>query len=563
MLQADSLANYVTKQNDFDVVYIGLPVAIVSLRISLHGLSRKMNYLQKQYFERVSSDFFSQFSNDIPIYGIEVADNYVEYFCRQLEQHKSIRDSASVASRWLAENPVLQVDINVYGSGSQKELKSALVDIVVSYSDRYIQEIRLQHLRPGVIKAQGDIHFESFFDSFDNLNAEVLDDDGILDGESEETIATNNSVDDEMTFESLLTTNLLFQISLAGAFVAITILILRSYMDFYQKRSRDTIESNELSSARRKTRQHVDTRESELTQYSSPFSSESDHLENRNQAGETRGILKTNECLTTRKTHLSDLKSGQRVSNEDSLSSNLKDERQPWSYRRHPPMPMRNKFTEGQLVCYRRIDGTEKAKILKVHLDDDLEPFYTIRLLKSGREKQTDLAHLKVFKAQEQAKASAQALQINYFEGQFVSHKSKGSKKKAQILKVHMDDDLTPYYTIRLTDSGKEKQTDNDHLENLKALSKECSSSSKSKYIEGQLLFYKSNDSSQKKAEIVQIHMLGNKMTPSYTIRLLENREEKKTDESHLSPIRSSSSGTVRQWKSSKPDGIRIRAGNI
>ncbi len=49
------------------------------------------------------------------------------------------------------------------------------------------------------------------------------------------------------------------------------------------------------------------------------------------------------------------------------------------------------KFTKGQIVFYRSGQGiAEEALILEVHVDDLLVPYYTIRLLSDGREKQTD-----------------------------------------------------------------------------------------------------------------------------------------------------------------------------
>jgi hypothetical protein len=51
-----------------------------------------------------------------------------------------------------------------------------------------------------------------------------------------------------------------------------------------------------------------------------------------------------------------------------------------------------SKFTAGQTVYYKSSTYVGKAKIMKVHLDDDLEPFYTI--LVDGKEKQTDNGHL-------------------------------------------------------------------------------------------------------------------------------------------------------------------------
>ena len=51
------------------------------------------------------------------------------------------------------------------------------------------------------------------------------------------------------------------------------------------------------------------------------------------------------------------------------------------------------KYKKGEAVCYTSNNKSCKASIVKVHLDDELEPFYTIHL-ESGKEKQTDDAHL-------------------------------------------------------------------------------------------------------------------------------------------------------------------------
>ncbi len=58
--------------------------------------------------------------------------------------------------------------------------------------------------------------------------------------------------------------------------------------------------------------------------------------------------------------------------------------------------PSRN-FHQNQIVFYKSQGVKERAKILQVHLDDDLVPFYTILLLESTKEKQTDSGHLEVY----------------------------------------------------------------------------------------------------------------------------------------------------------------------
>jgi hypothetical protein len=51
-----------------------------------------------------------------------------------------------------------------------------------------------------------------------------------------------------------------------------------------------------------------------------------------------------------------------------------------------------SKYTAGQKVYYKSSSYVGMAQIVKAHLDDNLEPFYTIKV--QGREKQTDDAHL-------------------------------------------------------------------------------------------------------------------------------------------------------------------------
>ncbi|KAL3942571.1 MAG: hypothetical protein SGBAC_003241, partial [Bacillariaceae sp.] len=53
-----------------------------------------------------------------------------------------------------------------------------------------------------------------------------------------------------------------------------------------------------------------------------------------------------------------------------------------------------------------------------------------------------------------------------YKEKQVVAYKSNGKFSLARIEKVHLDDELTPYYTIKI-EFEKEKQTDNAHLQEL------------------------------------------------------------------------------------------------
>eukprot|EP00804_Cyclotella_cryptica_P015217 CCRYP_000749-RA/>CCRYP_000749-RA protein AED:0.02 eAED:0.02 QI:387/1/1/1/1/1/3/1737/1030 len=72
------------------------------------------------------------------------------------------------------------------------------------------------------------------------------------------------------------------------------------------------------------------------------------------------------------------------------------------------------KHEKGSKVLYKsRGSLLEEASILAVHVDDALEPFYTIRLHKDGREKQTDNAHIIPFSKEYQDSSSSIAVRVN------------------------------------------------------------------------------------------------------------------------------------------------------
>jgi hypothetical protein len=120
---------------------------------------------------------------------------------------------------------------------------------------------------------------------------------------------------------------------------------------------------------------------------------------------------------------------------------------------------------------------------MKVHFDDELEPYYTI-LLPNGIEKQTDDAHLAeregdgtlAVNAKKSAMTGESHTKREYKEKTAQSRFQSGQEalytdpKKnisaVTIIKVHFDDDLEPYYDILLP-NGTEKQTDDAHLAEL------------------------------------------------------------------------------------------------
>ncbi|KAL3937816.1 MAG: hypothetical protein SGBAC_007144 [Bacillariaceae sp.] len=301
-----------------------------------------------------------------------------------------------------------------------------------------------------------------------------------------------------------------------------------------------------------------------------------------------------------------------------------------------------NKFSEGQIVYYTSSDGkNERAKILKIHLDDALVPFYDIRLTESGKEKQTDDAHLsrltdQLFSTDSSPPESTSTADVStgtnqvqkqsrFVENQVVYYTNNGENEKAKILSIHLDDELIPFYDIRLVESGTEKQTTDSRLSSLTddlfkaaaqgrvrsesvgselpvspqrklpgrsrsmgssdavpslspgplkkgrrpdrrpqssklisgatvsaeppALASPTSDDSqmpnrgnsraqtdkKSRFMENQVVYYSSNGQKEK-AKILKIH-LDDELVPFYDIRLLESGKEKQTTDSHISSL--------------------------
>ena len=55
---------------------------------------------------------------------------------------------------------------------------------------------------------------------------------------------------------------------------------------------------------------------------------------------------------------------------------------------------MAAEFVKGERVHYVQGEASEPAQIVKVHWEDGPPPYYTVRVLSTGRERQTDAAHL-------------------------------------------------------------------------------------------------------------------------------------------------------------------------
>lgn len=72
------------------------------------------------------------------------------------------------------------------------------------------------------------------------------------------------------------------------------------------------------------------------------------------------------------------------------------------------------KHEKGSKVLYKsRGSLLEEALIQAVHFDDVLEPYYTIRIVKDGREKQTDDAHIIPFSNEYEGSGSSNSVRVN------------------------------------------------------------------------------------------------------------------------------------------------------
>ncbi|CAJ1939233.1 unnamed protein product [Cylindrotheca closterium] len=242
---------------------------------------------------------------------------------------------------------------------------------------------------------------------------------------------------------------------------------------------------------------------------------------------------------------------------------------------------------------------TEIATILKVHLDDQLVPYYDIQLNLSGREKQTDGTHLAAppkshsekrvsndikectpeTPTQQQSNVDTDVKpQKTFAENDKVVYvSSNGESENATVVKVYLDAELVPFYDIRLHSSGREKQTDDAHLmpcrerkrpQPIESANKPerrssapdqwtkktgaprrrssiafgCADHSdgsvpKKTYAENEKVIYVSSDGDSENATIIKVH-LDDQLVPFYDIRLHSSDREKQTDDAHLKPCR-------------------------
>eukprot|EP00980_Cylindrotheca_fusiformis_P008418 scaffold1778_cov101-Cylindrotheca_fusiformis.AAC.5 len=207
------LGEDVAEEGNFEVQYVGLPVTAEKLIFSVDGISQTMTEQQVSYFERVSSEFLNLFSTTIPVYQIEVVDQSLT--TRRL-------DSQNIRGRQLAS--ILKVSVYAYGSGSSQEVRTAVADIIGSNTKRYVDELALQHLRPGHINNNGD-DLGFAFNSLSDVQVSVTKDHS----SSHDSAGAEN---EDSTVEPQ-TESLWLPLCITGVTISIAFLIIRIYFDCF------------------------------------------------------------------------------------------------------------------------------------------------------------------------------------------------------------------------------------------------------------------------------------------------------------------------------------------
>eukprot|EP00980_Cylindrotheca_fusiformis_P003200 scaffold725_cov133-Cylindrotheca_fusiformis.AAC.8 len=508
--------------------------------------------IQRRYFERVSSDFVAEFVTDVPAYEVVVAEDDapadngedipVDGNSRRLSHH-SLRGS----SRQI--QAAVQVIITVYGGGNEEDFKKAVIDAFDSSKERYLNELKLQQLRPGEINEDG---LGSIFYDISDLRFRSW---------SKPSNTTNNTVETDDDISPVW-----MPLSIVGIVLSTLFLIYRFFKDcdsdtrtMMEKQleegvvaasEHDNTEDIEQAPQRQKSYEEIPSIPSRgrsvdrlppMRNLSFGASLRSDDQNRRgllarsnsmrerprsadrllvrlnsnrslvrdstigpsasivgnasvggpvNMAGRNgRGVAPSRSMPMKRGSRPPSLdrlvESDRRASNAlssnasvpaDNGSSNCAARRgqRPPSLDRllkdQNPIPKRSmssnaslpakpaspesQFSKNDLVVYMGADGEENAKILDTHLDDDLEPFYTIQLLESGKEKQTDDAHLKPL-ANKLSK---------YDENQLIFFKGTEKLELAQVMQVHYDGNLSPRYTVRIQESKETKDVEEANL---------------------------------------------------------------------------------------------------
>jgi hypothetical protein len=234
---AQQLGDSVTSLSDgFAVTYIGEPVVDAQFEITLVGLSEQMVAIQRRYFERISSEFLAQFVDGLPVYEVEVLEENVDGKIAETAggttqdgtrnlAHSSLRGSARQLQA------ALRVSISAHGSGALSDLRASVVDAVDSNKDRYMNELRLQQLRPGEINENS---FGSFFNNISDTKISLLAADSGGGGGGN----TDNSTDSDIS-------PVWMPVSIIGVIVSSLWIIYKCYDDFLRPPKAEKLDDSE------------------------------------------------------------------------------------------------------------------------------------------------------------------------------------------------------------------------------------------------------------------------------------------------------------------------------
>jgi hypothetical protein len=197
---------------------------------------------------------------------------------------------------------------------------------------------------------------------------------------------------------------------------------------------------------------------------------------------------------------------------------------------------------ENQVVYYTSNDGMkEKAKILKIHLDDELVPFYDIRMEDSGKEKQTDDSHVSsltedLFKSTLTPKERGRSDSADTEISEITTDRSTRNARPGRL-------SMRGKKSVRSRSYDMSESLDDDFPDATASKSQAKNGVQNSRFMENQVVYYTSNDGLKEKAKILKIH-LDDHLVPFYDIRIEDSGKEKQTDDAHLSSL------TDDLWKS-------------
>ena len=180
-------------------------------------------------------------------------------------------------------------------------------------------------------------------------------------------------------------------------------------------------------------------------------------------------------------------------------------------------------YEAGMFANYTNANGTQGCTVLTVHLDDLMEPYYTVRL-QDGKEKQTDNAHISLRSVEEDANTGGgQGGEKNTTKDD--TEGGEASPDKAKVSKRSSS-------TNRPEVTQKEERVDPSAVESMASLTTFVSAS----FFKGDQVLYNSSEGGCLRAVVVKLQR-DKKNRPYYVVRVLATGKEKLVYGHRLQPI--------------------------